>query len=196
MKTPLLLPVLCASLFGCATQATRENLRNCQWEVASVKMDTHTPQSYQGSATVRIRNVSKKTAILDSLWIDVATPGGPLAHLSHGRTLEVAAGGSDSAVIHFQAVPEAKQVGYARAMNIHIQYAHAKAFFRQGGDGPAHGMAIDGEIRRQFVLGRQLVPGRNLAGDDVAFQGFGDLAPQRGAGAARQFWDRHGSFTF
>jgi len=105
MKTPLLLSVLCISLFGCATQATRENLRNCQWEVASVKMDTHTPQSYQGSATVRIRNVSKKTAILDSLWIDVATPGGPLAHLSHGRTLEVAAGGSDSAVIHFQAVP-------------------------------------------------------------------------------------------
>ena len=105
MKTIWLLPALFSGLLGCASHVARENLRNCQWDVASVKMDTRTPQKYQGAATVRIRNTSGKPAILDSLWIDVSTPGGPLAHLSHGRTMEVAAGKDDSAMIHFEAVP-------------------------------------------------------------------------------------------
>jgi len=93
------------ALSGCASRSARENLRNCRWDVAGISMDAAASGLYRGSAQVRFENPTKNKAVLDSLWLDISTPGGPLAHLSHGGTLEILPGAHDSTDIHFQAVP-------------------------------------------------------------------------------------------
>lgn len=98
-----LMPLLC--LAGCASRASRENLGRCEWGVASFQVDERGSSLLRGTARVRFSNPTKDRAILDSLQLEVSTPGGPLAHLSHGRTLVLEPGGSDTAVVHLRAEP-------------------------------------------------------------------------------------------
>ncbi|MEN9352770.1 MAG: hypothetical protein RL318_95 [Fibrobacterota bacterium] len=94
-----------ALLIGCASQAPREVLRQCQWEVASFNIDERSSTALRGTAKVRFTNPTKQKAILDSLWLDVLTPKGALARVSHGRTMVLRPGKVDSAEIHLQADP-------------------------------------------------------------------------------------------
>jgi hypothetical protein len=105
MKTATVLALPFVLLAGCASQAPREALRNCAWDVASFKLEERTPTALRGTANVRFTNPTAKKAILDSLWLDVLTPGGPLARISHGRTMTLKAGQTDTAQIHLQADP-------------------------------------------------------------------------------------------
>ena len=103
MKTLIVLaPML---LVGCASQATRENLKLCRWEIASFTMMERSSSALKATAKVRFSNPTAKDAVLDSLWVDVSTPGGPLARLSHGGTLTLAPGKGDSTEIHLEADP-------------------------------------------------------------------------------------------
>ncbi len=108
---PVFLPL--ALLGGCASQSARENLRQCQWELADLKMDTVTAQVYRGTATVKLHNITGSEAILDSLWVDISMPSGPLGRLSHAGTLNLPAGATKTADIHFSAVPA--QIGVRMA---------------------------------------------------------------------------------
>lgn len=92
-------------LTGCASKGARENLSACRWEVVSFAMGERSGATVQGTAKVRLQNPTDKVAILDSLWADVATKGGALARLSHGRTVELAPGKADTVELHLQADP-------------------------------------------------------------------------------------------
>jgi hypothetical protein len=92
-------------LAGCASQAPRERLRQCNWELASIRMDEQTSAKLRGTARMRVRNPTSGTAVLDSLWVDVSTPGGALGRLSHGGSFSLPAGATDSVDIHVEAVP-------------------------------------------------------------------------------------------
>lgn len=98
-----LLPLLL--LGGCASRASRENLNRCEWGVAGFQIEERSSSILRGTARVGLFNPTKSPAILDSLRVDVSTPGGPLAFLSHGRTLVLEPGKSDTAVIHLRAEP-------------------------------------------------------------------------------------------
>src|SRR3546814_4174178 len=52
------------------------------------------------------------------------------------------------------------------------------------GDRPPHRVAVDGETRREFGLGREAGAGRMVAARDLLPEGVGDLPPQREAAAA------------
>src|SRR3546814_8433186 len=52
------------------------------------------------------------------------------------------------------------------------------------GDRPPHRVAVDGETRREFGLGREAGAGRMVAARDLLPEGVGDLTPQREAAAA------------
>lgn len=92
-------------LGGCASRASRENLSRCEWGVAGFQVDERSSSLLRGTARVRLFNPTRSKAVLDSLRVDVSTPGGPLAFLSHGRTLVLEPGGSDTAVVHLRAEP-------------------------------------------------------------------------------------------
>ena len=96
---------LLALLSGCASQSSRENLAHCRWDVASFAMTERSSSVLKATAKVRFSNPTKRDAVLDSLWVDIATPGGPLAHLSHGGTMTLAPGQSDSVEVHVEADP-------------------------------------------------------------------------------------------
>jgi len=103
VKAWTLLPLL--AMVGCASQASREALKQCRWEMASFTVTERSSSALRGTAKVRFTNPTAGEAILDSMWADVSTPGGPLARLSHGRTVALKAGASDSTEIHLQADP-------------------------------------------------------------------------------------------
>lgn len=92
-------------MVGCASQATREALKQCRWEMASFTVTERSSSALRGTAKVRVINPTAGEAVLDSMWADVSTPGGPLARLSHGRTVSLKAGAKDSVEIHLQADP-------------------------------------------------------------------------------------------
>lgn len=85
-------------LSGCGVRAQREALRSCTYTSRGVQA-----QSVGDSVVLRlaleITNNGSTRATLDS-FVAVAAGASPLARLSHGSTLRVAPGATDTAQVH------------------------------------------------------------------------------------------------
>lgn len=94
-------PVLVAGaliLSGCGIRAQREALRSCTFTSRGVQALT-VGDSLVLQLAMEITNNGPTRATLDS-FTAVAAAAGPLARLSHGTTLRLAPGATDTAQVH------------------------------------------------------------------------------------------------
>jgi hypothetical protein len=87
-------------LSGCASRTDREALRQCAFAPLATHRLTTSPDSMVLTLDLEIRNPGPSSAILDSFRATAST-NKPLARFSHGRTLRIAPGGTDTATLRF-----------------------------------------------------------------------------------------------
>lgn len=101
---------------GCGARAEREALRDCQFAPSGIQTSS-SGDSLTLSVKVAIRNPGKRAAVLDS-FSAIASGGNPLARLSHGSTLRIPAGASDTALVHVRVASKGiLALGLALAMS-------------------------------------------------------------------------------
>lgn len=111
MGIPLALLGAGVLLSGCGARARREALKDCSFVFQGLTT-LEAGDSLVITAKIEVDNPGANTAVLDS-FEGLASGGRPLARLSHGRTLRIAAGATDTADIH---VRIAKQSMLATAL--------------------------------------------------------------------------------
>lgn len=85
-------------LSGCGVRAQREALRSCTYTSRGVQAQT-IGDSLVLQLALEITNNGPTRATLDS-FTAIAAASGPLARLSHGTTLRLAPGATDTAQVH------------------------------------------------------------------------------------------------
>lgn len=95
---PLLATFLVLS--GCASRADREALRQCSFTPRATERLSVSSDSLVVRLKLEIQNPGPSAAILDS-FVATAFTNKPLARFSHGKTLRIAPGQTDTATLRF-----------------------------------------------------------------------------------------------
>lgn len=100
MKPTFLVSALALFLAGCASRADREALRQCSFTPRATQRLAGPGDSLVVALALEIQNPGPSAAILDS-FVATASTNKPLARFSHGKTLRIAPGRTDTATLRF-----------------------------------------------------------------------------------------------